>query len=83
MWGVHPSKGPITRAGSGRLAQMRFAATEGSTWLLGSELTIRPAAPTRYRKATALLMSGTPDQHANDKAAQCAPTEGRLLLRPP
>jgi hypothetical protein len=72
--GVHPSKGPITRAGSGALAQMRFVATEGPHGSSEAESPIRPAAPTRHRKATALLMSGNRISKANEMAAQKCPS---------
>jgi hypothetical protein len=59
------SKGPITRAGSGGLAQMRFVATEGPTWLVGSGITYPACCP------TALLMSGTRISTRRDGRSKC------------
>jgi hypothetical protein len=76
-----PSKGPITRAGSSGLAQMRFVAT-GPNGSSEAESPIRPVAPTRYRKATALLMSGTRIS-MRPRSPLKVPPDGRLLLRTP
>jgi hypothetical protein len=58
MMGSPPYPRGRSLAGSSGLAQMRFVAT-GPNGSSEAESPIRPVAPTRYRKAKALLMSGT------------------------
>jgi hypothetical protein len=76
----HPT---ITGAGSGGLAQMRFVATEGPAWLVGSRITYPACCADPLQNGHGAADVRYPDQHANEMAAQSASPDRRFLLRMP
>ncbi len=62
---------------------MRFVATEGPTWLVGSGITYPDCCADPLQKGHGAADVRHPDQHASEMAAQSAPPDGRLLLRTP